>query len=128
MTGETLDLGIETPQAEEPDTPLHLGTQVLFRRTLHRTTRYDSTKRHHVKRWEPHRVPYGLGSAAKPIDGALGGIIVGRRTLANGHAIWGTYEDPTEWVREESVDAYLVAWHLRRRHVLVLPEDLEPIP
>lgn len=106
---------------------LALGARVLFTRTLSRSVRYDSTNRWHVKRWDPHPVPYALGPAAKPDNGRLAGFVIGRRSLSNGHAIWGGYEDPAQWVHVTSVDAYLVAWHLRRKPVLVAPGDLVPL-
>lgn len=66
------------------------------------------------KFWQPEHAPYGRH----------GGIVVGRRTLANGLNTW-EYEAGTHFTPTERFRAYLVSWHLDKRPVLVLPDHLE---
>ena len=56
------------------------------------------------------------------------GIIVGWRTLANGKVTYGNdWDGGDEFRPTEHFKAYLVAYDMRRKHVYVLPEDLEEI-
>jgi hypothetical protein len=55
------------------------------------------------------------------------GVVVGTRTLQNGHVVYGTWDDPNYFVPEEPVPAVLVAFHLRKAPVYVPPEDVEKI-
>lgn len=56
--------------------------------------------------------------------GSLEGIIVGARTLSDGECDDGYYDNPTVYYPTRTFPAYVVAWKLRRAHVLVLPEHL----
>lgn len=103
---------------------LRLGDRVTFSHVLQRRTehRHDETdpgrlgSRQRWKVWTPEHAPYGR----------RGGIVVGRRTLANGRAEH-EWEAGTQWYpgTAERFRGYLVAWHLDKRPVLVLPEHLE---
>lgn len=106
---------------------LHLGQQVYFKAILVRTEgAYDRKTYSTQKGWKrsenawqlPHAV---IGGEWAPITS---GIIVGRRTLQTGRSIWMGEEEGSTWRREGSVPAYLVAWRLDRKHLLVHPEDL----
>ena len=58
------------------------------------------------------------------------GIIIGKRTLSNGHHAWES-EGYGEgyWLNEpaEHFTAYLIAFDLRRKPVHVLPEHITPL-
>lgn len=99
-----------------------LGQAVLFTRTLTRRSRWDDTQRVTVKRWEPEGYP------GEPEPAPRRGVVVGTRVLSNGHAVWMGYEEGSEWRGVHYFTAYLVAWHLRRKPVLVLPQHLTPAP
>lgn len=51
----------------------------------------------------------------------LRGVIIGTRTLANGHVEW---DEGSLFIPDQRVRAYLVAYELHRSPVHVLPEDL----
>ena len=56
------------------------------------------------------------------------GIIVGKRSLRNGHLIWNPMYD-TRWLPDSaSFTVYLVAYSLTRKTVMCLPNQLTPIP
>lgn len=103
---------------------IQLGDRVRFTHSLTRFTEHRHApdrpgslgSRQRWKVWKPEHAPYG----------AHGGIVVGRRTLANGQAEH-EWEVGTQWYpgTAEHFRAYLVAWHLDKRPVLVLPEHLE---
>lgn len=104
-----------------------LGDRVTFTRSLHRTTRDPSHwpeqagRRANAKVWTTERW-LGDISPAEPRPG----IVVGKRTLANGLHIWGSYEDPDTFRPIEHFTAYLIAYDLRRSPVYVLPEHITP--
>jgi hypothetical protein len=121
-----------TPQASAPDidaapglTPVSLGQRVTFTWILKRYTehrpiegdRYGRTSRWKV--WKNHSYP------GMPEPAPQHGIIIGVRHLANGRAEYehevGVVWDPCD---AERLTAYLVAFDLRRKPVLVLPEHL----
>jgi hypothetical protein len=56
------------------------------------------------------------------------GIIVGKRTLADGDYYYGSEYEPGEFVPTERFAAYLVAYAMHRSPFLVRAEDLEVIP
>lgn len=95
------------------------GDPVRFATHLRRTSRYDDKTRVWVKRWEP------CPSFQQPHP--LHGLIVGRRTLHNGHNEGGGYDDPIVFVSKHRFTAYLVAYAMHRVPVLVRPEDLTPL-
>ena len=90
-----------------------LGDAVWFTSTLHRV---EERRLHNKVRGRFWKV-------WQPVDHELRhGIVVGKRTLANG---WldGGYGEPTVFVPEEHLTAWLVAYHLRRKPVLTLLDD-----
>lgn len=52
------------------------------------------------------------------------GVVIGKRTLANGIVHWGSYDESTYFEAKERLEAYLVAFDMRRKPFLVLAEDL----
>lgn len=94
-----------------------LGQPVTFTHHLERRTReHPGTYSRVTRAWEP--------VDAYPVTGQRGpvpGVIVGVRTLANG-TVHYLVEDPTVFIPQEYVTAYLVAYHLRRAPLYVLPE------
>lgn len=99
-----------------------LGQRVRFTHVLKRHGRPDSQRvtAAEVRRWDPW-----------PQSGE--GIIFGKRVLSNGHVERDTeYDEWTgrtymlkTWVGVHHFTAYLVAFDLRRKPVIVLPEHLE---
>jgi hypothetical protein len=55
------------------------------------------------------------------------GIIVGKRTLADGDYFYGSMDEPGEFVAGDRFAAYLVAYAMHRAPFLVRAEDLELI-
>lgn len=52
----------------------------------------------------------------------MSGVVVGIRYLSNGYA---TYVDGTgEWHHKESIEAVVVSYDLRRKPVLLIPDDV----
>lgn len=120
-------------------TILNLGSLVSFDQVLRRVTekRQAADQRaplHHPARMEPWKVwtpeplnHYRFPARYRRSDGRAEGIVVGIRTLSNGPVEWGSYDEPTVFYPRETVEAVVVAWHLRRVPVLVLPDNLELI-
>lgn len=100
---------------------LALGQRVKFTRHLHRRARTEDGARRTVKRWEPEGYP------GQPEPEWREGVVVGRRTLSNGHVTWGGWEDPGEYQGVHYFRAYLIAYDLTRKPVLVLPEHMKGI-
>lgn len=71
-----------------------------------------------LKVWKPN--PY-LPRSSEP----RAGVIVGVRTLANGYATWAYRDEPIVFYPEEHFTAYLVAFDLRRKPVLLLPKNVQ---
>lgn len=98
-----------------------LGQRVKYRSHLIRTVerldaaRYGSDRKV-WQRWDEHY----------PIEKRQWreGIIVGKRRLANGIRQHNGYDEPITFEATEQITAWLVAYDLRHRHVLVLAEDL----
>ncbi|MFS0715511.1 hypothetical protein ABC337_04805 [Arthrobacter sp. 1P04PC] len=74
------------------------------------------------KKWTPKLTYKG------ELDGAGEGIIIGKRTLANGENQYNGYDEPITFIPKERVTAFLVAFDLHRKPVHVLPEHIEVIP
>lgn len=75
-----------------------------------------------------HRVESKIRYLPEPPPKAATGIIVGKRTLQEGEANGGTWDEPAYFTREfdrPTITAYLVAYSLHRKPVLCLPEQLE---
>lgn len=96
-------------------TNYHLGQEVLFTRTLRRI-------RHPYRRVWSHTTYWNAITSRGPAKG----IIVGIRTLSDGTVEGGYYDEPATYRPTRTFTAYLVAYHLRRKPVLVLPEHLTP--
>lgn len=73
------------------------------------------------KLWEP--TP-DLGERTTP---PREGIIIGKRTLSNGHWTYGGYEDPGYYTAKEHFTAYMVVTDLRSAPVHVLPHHITPL-
>lgn len=95
-------------------TPLQLGTRVTFTHTLKRTA-----PRSGLRVWDART--YWLVDTAR---GPVPGIVVGVRTLSDGTADRG-WDEPTVYTPTRHFTAYLIAFDLRRKPVLVLPEHVE---
>lgn len=105
---------------------IRLGTPVEVYGWLYRhggtrevVDRYNVARRRDVRRW--NRID--LASFA----GAQRGIVVGRRSLANGYVERG-YEDPTIFISEERISVWLVAFNMNDNPRYVLPEDVTVLP
>lgn len=94
-----------------------LGQRVRVTQTLRR--QWDDG----FKSWQPWPIHPGDG------------IVVGKRTLSNGRLVdtaeydnvWGVpISSGIEYRATEHFTAYIVAYDLRRKHVLVRPEHMEP--
>lgn len=95
---------------------LPFGAPVSFTRHLRR--RWVTREGKHLKAWVPEASPDETDSAPRA------GIVVGVRTLANG-TVRNMYEDGLQFEAVEHFTAYLVAFDLRRKPVLVLPEHVQ---
>lgn len=98
---------------------VQFGQRVTF--TWHLTRRYQSDpSRGHVgvKKWLTEQWP---GQAEpEPREG----VVIGERTLTNGENHYNGWDEPITYRPKESFKAYLVAFDMRRRPVLVLPEHV----
>jgi len=94
-----------------------LGERVAFTKTLSRTRRWDDKKRVNVKRWEYFESPW-LTYPERI------GVIVGVRVLSNGEVSYDGDGIP-EYGAAHHFTAYVIAYDLRRAHVLVRPEDIK---
>lgn len=97
-----------------------LGQQVKFAETLKRRMTYDKQAigKAHGRRWDS-------GTQWAPVERI--GVVVGRRTLSNGYVNQGYYDEPTTYHGVHTFTAYLVAFDLRRKPVLVLPEHITAV-
>ncbi len=97
---------------------MELGQKVTFTRTLNRRSRYDWNAHQTVKRWET------FAYEGEPEPEPREGILIGVRTLSNGHVIYHGFEDGSEYVGVHFFKAYLIAFDLRRAPVFALPEHI----
>lgn len=107
---------------------LAFGQDVEFTRTLVRRGKQESRQDSHgrticpwVKRWESEHYP------GQPEPEPTRGIVVGTRFLANGALGGGSWDEPVSFTTEERFRAYLIAYDLHRKPVLVLPEHITVI-
>ena len=103
---------IDRPRAPLPEP----APRSVFAEAFPQPPGYWTTPRawvRHAERWEH--------AAAEPARG----IIVGVRTLANGDVTWAG-EDGSSFRVRETLQAYVIAYDLRRRHVLARVEDVTP--
>lgn len=98
-------------------TEFELGEKVAFSKTLRRIGRLDGKKRVNVKTWE-----YTDYSWLPPEPERIG-FIVGVRVLSNGDVSYDGDGVP-EYEASSHFTAYVIAYDLRRAHVLVRPEDI----
>lgn len=88
------------------------GERVTFSRTL-------------ARRWqEGGRKVWQVGQAE---PSPRRGIVIGVRVLTDGRNEYGGYDEPIVYHAERRFRAFVVAYDMRRRPVLVLPEDIKPI-
>lgn len=78
-----------------------------------------------MKKWETE--PIADYDAWQHATREREGIVVGKRTLANGVIHWGSYDEATTFEPKERFTAYLVAYNINRSPFLVLAEDLTPM-
>lgn len=71
------------------------------------------------KQWTSQAYP------GKRLEGGEG-VIVGKRTLSDGHYDYGWGEEPGVYSPTRHFTAYLIAFDLRRKPVYVLPEHITP--
>jgi hypothetical protein len=94
-----------------------LGQRVRFTRPLRRiSTHLEGVRGRYGKIWVP------LPVIGKPVEQE--GIVVGKRTLANGENGWWEEEVGTVFYPKERFTAFLIAFDLRRKPVFVRPEDV----
>lgn len=107
------------------------GDRVIFTRSLNR--RATSRKVVSPSEWgDQHRYRvYKEWTTERWWGDAYGtedprpGIIIGKRTLANGYANYD-YDSGTTFEPDQHVTAYVIAYDLHRKPVYVLPEHITP--
>lgn len=100
-------------------TDFKLGQRVIFTHPLKRVGTWDEEKRQAGKAWRHSRYE-------KKAQELQEGIVIGRRTLANGETQWeeeGTIFHPTEYFQ-----AYLIATALHRKPSVVRVENVRRVP
>lgn len=96
-----------------------LGQPVTFTRTLSR--RFLPSAPRSRRAWVAEDWP------GQPEPEPRAGIVVGIRTLSDGEVeTWG-WDEPATYLPTRTFRAYLVAHHLRRKPVLVLPEHIKVV-
>ncbi|MFS0832018.1 hypothetical protein ABC337_15310 [Arthrobacter sp. 1P04PC] len=101
---------------------LQLGQRVRFSTHLRRKTKIGEGYYADItKVWTTEAYP------GKQYDGGEG-IIIGKRTLANGKNQYNGYDEPIMFIPKERISVWLVAFDINRKPVHVLPEHLEVIP
>lgn len=102
---------------------IEFGQRVQFTWTLHRkrSSEHDSRGRwYHMHRWVCQR--WETEPEPKPTEG----IVIGVRTLADG-TVTHNYDSGSEFKPTRHFRAYLIAYDMRRKPVLVLPDYVHPI-
>lgn len=96
------------------------GQPVEFTRHLTRRYRHDPSGRYAtgLKVWTSEDYP------GQPDPEPCPGIVIGIRTLSNGTNHYHGDDEPITYRATERFTAYLVAYDMRRKPVLVLPEHL----
>lgn len=105
----------------------NLGDPVSYDSRLVRKVTFEPGALDRTKTWVsvPLRGEYAPASVPAV---TRTGIVVGVRTIADGTASWGGYDDPIEFRATLHKTAYLVAFDIRRNPDLVLPEDIRSTP
>lgn len=97
-----------------------LGQPVAVSRLLQRNSRMEYIKnafgKREVRRWDPSPVAF---------DPPREGVIVGRRTLSNGHIDPGHYDEPDTYIGVYYFTAYMVCFDIWQKPLFALAEDLE---
>lgn len=102
-----------------------LGQHVTYTEHLIRKTRVgEGVHSETTKIWTSDR--YSFPEGGKTEGGQ--GIIIGKRTLANGENHYNGYDEPITFKPKERFTAYLVAYDLRRKPVYVRPEHIQTLP
>lgn len=102
-----------------------LGQHVTYSEHLIRRAGYDEGAAYnarYTKNWTSDK--YGFPGSTKTDGGQ--GIIIGKRTLANGVNHYNGDDEPITFIPKERFTAYLVAYDLHRKPVYVRPEHLTP--
>lgn len=123
METETLP-GLEGIKAPEttPEPPAYLlGQPVRFTRHLRRKQRHDDVP---GRGWVSVKFWATEGWPGQPEPAPRDGLLIGVRWLANGENLYLGYDEGIEFRPTERFEAFVVAHHLRRNPVLVLPEHL----
>lgn len=104
---------------------LELGQRVRYAATLRRAVEYAPLQR---GQWtKRRRKVWKRGDwRGEPDPGE--GIVVGLRRLSDGYADWISEEEGYGFSPTETHQAVLIAYSTRRRPVLALLEDVEPLP
>lgn len=93
-----------------------LGQPVRYSHPLARIFTHDAKTGRKV--WAPQTNYKG-----EPLIGR--GIIIGKRTLANGKRHYIGYDEGIAFIPEEYFTAYLIAYDLARKPVYVRPEHIQ---
>lgn len=103
---------------------MKLGDRVTFTRTLSRrgvdVLDRERGRRRFRREWSSEEYP------GQPEPEPREGIVVGVRTLADGSVDY-SYEEPAVFVADRRFRAYLIAFSVHRKPVLVLPEHVRPV-
>jgi hypothetical protein len=103
-----------------------LGQKVRFTWVLHRASEAAHPPGASSRRL-PRKVWRTEGWPGQPEPLPREGVIVGKRTLSDGEIDYGGYEDPVTYYPERHFTAWLVAFDLLRKPVLVLPQHIQAV-
>lgn len=103
-------------------TDYQLGQRVKFSEHIQRKYMSESERGHNA----PNKQWTGQAYPGKRFDGGEG-VIVGKRTLSDGHYDYGYSDEPGTYSPTRHFTAYLIAFDLRRKPVHVLPEHITPL-
>jgi len=102
-------------------TEFQLGQPVRYSRPLQRRYVFDE----HEDRFNRSKKVWveQVNYKGEPESGT--GIIIGKRTLADGVNQYNGYDEPIVFLPKERFTAYLIAFDLTRKPVYVRPEHIE---
>lgn len=108
-----------------------LGQPVMFTNPLERRVgeyeRTNGTSRE-PKTWEPPKTyPPGHPLFDYRDRVPVRGVIVGKRTLADGYRIYNGPDEGLAFTPTSRFPAYMVAFDMNRKPALVRPEDIAPV-
>jgi hypothetical protein len=101
----------------EPITQLAFGTRVAIEARLERESQYSSTGVGVKKFWNRHMLP-----------ATSEGLLIGYRTLSNGTATYGGYEEGISYKSREHFIAAIVVTGPRSKPFYTLPSDIKEWP